>query len=59
MNSAKIDNLITEFRATHLQRLNNRDIRRLWDCQAVTRQIPQTCRSLWNVRWRFCWSWSN
>ena len=28
--STKIGNLITEFRATHLQRLNNRDIRRLW-----------------------------
>ena len=28
--STKIGNLIAEFRATHLQRLNNSDIRRLW-----------------------------
>jgi len=28
--STKTDNLIAEFRATHLQRLNNNDIRQLW-----------------------------
>jgi len=30
MTSTKIGNLIAEFRATHLQRLNNNDIRQLW-----------------------------